>query len=74
MSQILTVESAFPDTRMLSLSSMPLVRDWCPVRVCMQFPVSTSHTRMDVSNDPLTTCTPSNWREEETEGKKKRDG
>lgn len=55
MSQIFTVESALPETRMLSLSSMPLVRDWCPVSVWMQFPVSTSQTRMDVSKEPLTT-------------------
>lgn len=33
MSQILTVESAFPDTSILSLSSIPLVRDWWPVSV-----------------------------------------
>lgn len=62
MSQIFTVESAFPETRMLSLSSMPLVRDWCPVSVWMQFPVSTSQTRIDVSNEPLTTWIPSNWK------------
>lgn len=62
MSQILTVESALPETRMLSLSSMPLVRDWCPVSVWMQFPVSTSQTLIDVSNEPLTTWIPSNWR------------
>lgn len=61
ISQILTVESAFPETRMLSLSSIPLVNDWCPVSVWMQFPVSTSQTRIDVSRDPLTTWMPSNY-------------
>lgn len=61
ISQILTVESAFPETRMLSLSSIPLVNDWCPVNVWMQFPVSTSQTRIDVSRDPLTTWMPSNY-------------
>ena len=60
MSHTLTVESALPETRMLFRSSMPDVRDWCPIRVCLQAPVSTSHTRMLVSSDPLTTWTPSN--------------
>lgn len=60
MSQILTVESALPETRMLSFSSMPLVRDWWPVSVWMQLPVSTSHTLIEVSNEPLTTWIPSN--------------
>merc|ERR1719234_2138843 len=62
MSQIFTVLSALPDTRMLSLSSMPEVRDWWPMRACLQDPVSTSHTRMLVSRLPDTTCTPSNCR------------
>jgi len=62
MSHTLTVESALPETRMLFRSSMPDVRDWCPIRVCLQAPVSTSHTRMLVSSDPLTTWTPSNCR------------
>lgn len=61
ISQIFTVESAFPETRMLSLSSIPLVSDWCPVSVWMQFPVSTSQTRIEVSRDPLTTWMPSNY-------------
>lgn len=61
ISQIFTVESAFPETRILSLSSIPLVNDWCPVNVWIQFPVSTSQTRIDVSRDPLTTWTPSNY-------------
>lgn len=61
ISQILTVESAFPETRILSLSSIPLVNDWCPVSVWIQFPVSTSQTRIDVSRDPLTTWMPSNY-------------
>lgn len=64
MSQILTVESALPETRMLSLSSMPLVSDWCPVSVWMQLPVSTSQTLIDVSREPLTTWIPSNYREQ----------
>lgn len=62
MSHTLTVESALPETRMLFRSSMPDVRDWCPIRVCLQAPVSTSHTRMLVSREPLTTWTPSNCR------------
>lgn len=33
MSHTRTVESAFPDTRMLSRSSIPLVSDWWPVSV-----------------------------------------
>lgn len=33
MSHTRTVESAFPETRMLSRSSMPLVSDWWPVSV-----------------------------------------
>lgn len=33
MSHTRTVESAFPETRMLSRSSMPLVSDWWPVNV-----------------------------------------
>ena len=60
MSHTLTVESALPETRMLFRSSMPDVRDWCPIRVCLHAPVSTSHTRMLVSREPLTTWTPSN--------------
>lgn len=60
ISQTLTVESALPDTKMFSLSSMPDVKLWWPIRVCLQLPVSTSQTRMDVSKDPLTTWTPSN--------------
>lgn len=62
ISQTFTVESALPETRMLSLSSRPLVRDWCPIRVCRHLPFSTSQTRIDVSRDPLTICTPSNWK------------
>ena len=42
MSHTLTVESALPETRMLFRSSMPDVRDWCPIRVCLHAPVSTS--------------------------------
>lgn len=60
MSHTLTVESAFPEMRMLFLSSMPDVRLWWPIRVWRHCPVSTSHTRMLVSREPLTTCTPSN--------------
>lgn len=60
MSHTLTVESAFPETSMLSFSSSPLVNDWWPIKVCRQFPDSTSHTRMEVSKDPLTMWTPSN--------------
>lgn len=60
ISQILTVESAFPETRILSLSSIPLVNDWWPVNVWMQFPVSTSQTLIEVSREPLTTWIPSN--------------
>jgi len=60
MFHTLTVESALPDTRMLSRSSMPLVNDWWPINVCRQAPVSALHTRIDVSNEPLTMCTPSN--------------
>ncbi len=36
MSQTLTVESAFPETRMLSRSSIPEVNDWCPIRACLE--------------------------------------
>lgn len=49
MSHTRTVESAFPDTRMLSRSSMPLVSDWWPVNVWTHPPeqdaprVSSSH-------------------------------
>lgn len=68
MSQILTVESALPETRMLSFSSMPLVSDWWPVSVWMQLPVSTSHTLIDVSSEPLTTWIPSNWERQEAAG------
>ena len=63
MSQTLTVESALPDTRMLLRSSMPDVRDWWPMSVCLHAPVSASHTRMLVSKDPLTTWTPSNCKQ-----------
>lgn len=63
MSQILTVESAFPDTKVLFLSSMPLVRDWCPIKVWRHCPVSTCHTRIEVSREPLTMYTPSNCSE-----------
>ncbi len=83
MSHTFTVESAFPDTKMLSRNSIPDVSDWWPIRAClksnkrflrpvqtMQFvssylqdPVSTSQTLIEVSSDPETTCTPSNWRE-----------
>jgi hypothetical protein len=52
---------------MLFRSSMPDVRDWCPIRVCLHAPVSTSHTRMLVSRDPLTTWTPSNYKTCEAE-------
>lgn len=61
MSQTLTVESALPDTKILLRSSIPEVRDWCPIRVCLQAPVSTSHTLILVSSEPLTTWTPSNF-------------
>lgn len=60
ISQIFTVESALPETRMLSRNSMPLVRDWCPIRVCKQLPLSASHTRIEVSREPLTMWVPSN--------------
>ena len=65
ISHTLTVESALPETRMLSLSSMPDVRDWWPIKACLQAPVSTSHTRMEVSNEPLTTWIPSNQKEQD---------
>jgi len=62
ISHTLTVESAFPDTKILSLSSMPDVNDWCPIKVCLHVPVSTSHTLMLVSKDPLTTWALSNYK------------
>ena len=91
ISQIFTVESAFPDTKMLSRNSIPEVRlwikiiifaiesqwryektrlsgsrisiiTWCPMRACLQAPDSTSQTLMEVSKDPDTTWTPSNWK------------
>lgn len=55
MSHTLTVESALPDTNMLECSSIPEVSDWCPVSVCFNCPDSTSHTRIEVSKEPLTT-------------------
>ena len=61
ISQTFTVESALPETRILSFNSSPLVNDWWPTRVWRQFPVSTSHTRIDVSREPLTIWFPSNW-------------
>jgi len=60
MFHTLTVESALPDTRMFSRSSMPLVKDWWPISVWRHAPVSALHTRIDVSNEPLTMWTPSN--------------
>jgi hypothetical protein len=60
ISHILTVESAFPETNILFRSSIPEVRLWWPIRVCLRVPVFTSHTRMLVSSDPLTTWIPSN--------------
>ena len=57
----LTVESAFPDTKICFFNSIPLVSDWWPIKVCRHWPVSAFHTRIDVSNDPLTICVPSNY-------------
>lgn len=34
--------------------------------VCLHAPVAASHTRIDVSSEPDTTCTPSNWNVEKT--------
>lgn len=65
VSQTLTVESAFPDTRIFWRSSMPDVRLWWPIKVCLQVPEIASHTRIEVSSEPDTTCTPSNWNENE---------
>lgn len=78
----LTVESALPDTSVLLLSSIPLVKDWWPagqctlskklntnlptikpLRVCKHWPESAFHTLICVSKEPLTMCTPSNYRE-----------
>lgn len=61
MSQTLTVESALPETSMFWRSSMPDVKLWWPISVCLQLPVSTSQTRIEVSSEPDTTCSPSNW-------------
>ena len=72
ISQTLTVESALPETRMLSLSSMPDVKDWWPIKACLQAPVSTSHTLMEVSNEPLTTWIPSNLKDKRVQLSKQR--
>lgn len=61
ISQTLTVESALPETKMFCLNSIPEVRLWWPISVCLQLPVSASHTLIDVSSDPETMCIPSNW-------------
>lgn len=66
VSQTLTVESAFPDTKIFCRSSIPEVRLWWPISVCLQVPVVASHTRIDVSSEPDTTCTPSNWEKTKT--------
>ena len=60
---ILTVESAFPDTKMSFLICMPLVSEWCPVSLWMIDPVCTFHTMMVVSSEPDTMRSPSNSNE-----------
>lgn len=61
MSHTLTVESALPDTKIFCRNSMPDVKLWCPISVCLQVPDAASHTRIDVSKEPETTWMPSNW-------------